>query len=148
MGKHDFLVVSLFHQSLQPVVSVAYENEDVDGVMAPVIQIMFELHDLCEDLAPPHPMVHLKMGVGLFAMVPLIVDSLEASAVPLPPAPPSLQPTQTLSFVNRKVWTMLSLTPLSPSGMRFLWMMRLLLSVLRRLFLELSSPKKCLQLSG
>jgi hypothetical protein len=58
--------------------------------VAPVLQIMPELHVLCEEPASPLSMVHQ------------MVDSLDASGVPLPPATPSLEPSRTLAFVEKE----------------------------------------------
>jgi hypothetical protein len=39
--------------SLSPVVSVALECEGITVIMAPVMQIMPELQELCKELSPP-----------------------------------------------------------------------------------------------
>jgi hypothetical protein len=44
--------------SLQPHVSVASECEDIDGIMAPVMHIIPELHELSGETSPPLSMVH------------------------------------------------------------------------------------------
>jgi hypothetical protein len=93
-----------------PAVSDAYGREDIIEGMAPVMLLMPELQESCGKLAPLQPMVQEEVGSlgpsGLASMSPtlepshhgdlgddmsmehLLVDSLEASAVPLSPAPP------------------------------------------------------------
>jgi hypothetical protein len=44
--------------SSQPHVSVASECEDIDGIMAPVMHIIPELHELSGETSPPLSMVH------------------------------------------------------------------------------------------
>lgn len=74
------------YTSPMPDVSSASENEAIVGVVAPVLQIMPELHALCGELASPLSMM----------------DSVVATAVPLPPSPPPLEPSQTLDVVERE----------------------------------------------
>ncbi|KAM0842137.1 hypothetical protein ACQ4PT_058538 [Festuca glaucescens] len=73
-----------------PAGSSASESEAIVGVVAPVLHIMPEVQELCEEPALPLSMVHP------------MVDSLEASAVPLSLAPPLSKPSQTLAFVKRE----------------------------------------------
>jgi hypothetical protein len=68
-------------------------SEAIVGVVAevaPVLQILPELHVLCEEPTLPMSMVHQ------------MVDSAEASVVSLPPTPQLLEPSQTLAFVERE----------------------------------------------
>jgi hypothetical protein len=118
--------------------SSANEREDFVRVVDPVLQIMRQLHELCEEHAFPMWMVHPMS------------DSLD-STVPLSPAPP-LQLYKSLAkrslMLGMKVWTMLSFSRLSPSGRGFPWVTRLLRRVLCHLFLELSSPKNFVTFSS
>jgi hypothetical protein len=74
------------------VVPPAVENETIARVVAavtPVLEIMPELHVLCEDPASP------------MSMVDQMTDSPQASVVPSP-APPPLEPRHTLAYVERE----------------------------------------------
>ena len=62
-----------------PAGSSASEGEAIVRIVAPVLHIMPELQELCGEPASPMSMVHQIAG------------SLEASMVPLLPAPPPLQ---------------------------------------------------------
>jgi hypothetical protein len=64
--------------SLQPDVPVPCKCEYIEGIMAPLIQIMPQLQELCGEPSPPMSIVHLH------------VDSLGAMMVAS--APPSLEP--------------------------------------------------------
>jgi hypothetical protein len=75
------------------VVPPAVEIEAIVRVVAavtPVLEIMPELHVLCEDPA------------SSVSMVDQMADSPKASAVPLSPAPPLLESSQTLAYVERE----------------------------------------------
>jgi hypothetical protein len=72
-----------------PIVSPTAESEAITRVVAPVLQIMPELHELCEEPVSPMSVVHQ------------MVDSPEAT-VPLPHALSPLEPSQTLSSVERE----------------------------------------------
>jgi hypothetical protein len=64
--------------SLQPDVSVAPECEGNDGIM-PVIQIMPDLHELCEDPSPPLSMVHQQADSLVISEVASAPPPVEAS---------------------------------------------------------------------
>ncbi|KAM0847254.1 hypothetical protein ACQ4PT_055136 [Festuca glaucescens] len=82
LGKSDMVGEQCFFGCLfpraspspQPDVPVPSECEDIDGIM-PVIQIMPDLQELCEDPSPPLSLVHLQ------------VDSLATSEVASAPPP-------------------------------------------------------------
>jgi hypothetical protein len=71
---------------LSPVGSVASECEDIAVIMAPVMQIMPELQELCKEPSPPSLMVHPQ------------VNSLGISAVAS--TPPQVDLSQPLDFVD------------------------------------------------
>jgi hypothetical protein len=77
-----------------PIVSPTAESEAIARVVALVLQIMPELHELCEEPVLPMSVVHQ------------MVDSPEASTASTVPLPPALlaplEPSQTLSSVERE----------------------------------------------
>ena len=66
----------------------ASEGSCIDVVVAPVLQIMHELLEMCAESTPPLSVGQLK------------VDPLETSVVALPPLPP-LEPIQILDFKEK-----------------------------------------------
>ena len=66
----------------------ASEGSCIDVVVAPVLQIMPELLELCGESTPPLSVEQLKM------------DPFEISVVALPPLPP-LEPSQMLDFEEK-----------------------------------------------
>ena len=69
--------------------SVASESEEIIAGMAPVMTVMPELQELCQESSPPLSMMHLE------------VDSLGSSA--MTSMPQALEPQQPLVFIDTEV---------------------------------------------
>lgn len=108
--------------SPQPDVPVPFErDEDIDGIM-PVIQIMPDLQELCEDRSPPLSLVHLQVdslatlevastpppmeacrsGGNIVEEDALVLGSSEDLAVATTPTPPQPEPCQSLASLDSR----------------------------------------------